>query len=223
MKLAEWLNVVVLFWCAWTGQFLPRLKKLLWVCLCDSGKAQGGCGSLIHGDTQEHPCLGSILEHHLLAFPPGTPWASAQPKVIFFSSNKRCSCKTEMLLALKLGSTTKTKRFSITFPSSVVHLHSRSGVQSLTPHSPILQNKLLLAWKSRQREALLEQGCRLQFNFACNRQISLVSKNLLLLLSKCLPSSPVRKWSRKYFPEVFLVLLFSYAFCLSVCLCANTS
>lgn len=208
------------------GHFYPDLGNFCGFLPCDSGKAQGGWFQV--PDTWWHPgasCPGSILEHHLLACPPGTPRASATPKVIFFPSNKSCSCKTGVLLALKLGRTTKSKGCSVTFPSAAEHLHSRSGVQGPTPHSPILKNKLFPAWKSRQRAALLGQGqgCRLHFNFACNRWFSLIPKDLLLLLSECLPSTPVRKWSRKYFPEVFLVLLFSYAFCLSVCLCANIS
>lgn len=49
-----------------------------------------GCPTLGHM-WWRHPgesCLGSILEHHLLAFPPGTLQASTKPKVTFFPQIK---------------------------------------------------------------------------------------------------------------------------------------
>lgn len=59
-----------------------------------------------------------------------------------------------MLPALELGSTTKTKGCSVTFPSPAEHLHSGSGVQGPTPHSPILKNKLFFLLGNQGKEQL---------------------------------------------------------------------
>lgn len=51
-----------------------------------------GCPALGHvwwGHPGES-CLGYILEHHLVAFSPGTLQASTKPKVTFFPSHKTC-------------------------------------------------------------------------------------------------------------------------------------
>lgn len=145
-----------------------------------------GCGSLTHGDTQEHPALAPSLSTICWLFLQGLLGHLPNPKSSFSPSNKSCSCKTEMLLALKLGSTTKTKGCSTTFPSSAEHLHSGSGVQSPIPHSPVLKNKLFFLLGNQGKEQLCwerGQGCRLHFNLACNKWFSLVPKDLLLLLS----------------------------------------
>lgn len=201
------------------GNFHPDLGNLRGFC-------SAGCGSLVtHGDTQEHPASAPSLSTICWLFLQGLLRHLPNPKSPFPPQIKAAPAEREASCS-DIREFHQDPACSITSPSSAEHLHSRSGGQDPTSHSLILKNKLFVLLGNEGKEQLCwdrGQGCRLHFNFSCNRWFSLAPKDLLLLLSKCLPSTLVRKWSRKYFPEVLLVLLFSYAFCWSVCLHANIS
>jgi len=97
-----------------------------------------------------------MLEHHLLAFPPGTPQASTNPKVTFFPENKTCSCKTGLLHTLKLVGTAKTKGCSVIFPSPAFASAQRTeGTgSSHGPHAAISKNKIFLLLAKQGRKLL---------------------------------------------------------------------